>query len=217
MQPRDTGIEQVATELGGHFDPTPADLFAIVAARLDATNDVGGNRIAGELRHALDRNERCDRHDAGEDRPGDAAGGQLVAQALVLLDLEKELRDREVSEAQLERQMLAIRDEVGGPGMAGRMSRNADRLEAQATSELDQLRGVLELLVRLLRGKRIAAEREQVLEPRRAEAADDLAELEARVRDARQVRHRREVRGPQKVDHDSSRPLPRDPPAAVRD
>ena len=101
--------------------------------------------------------------------------------------------------------------------MAGRMSRNTDRLEAEATSKLDQLRGVLELLVRLLRGKRIAAEREQVLEPRGAEAADDLAELEARVGDAGEVRHRREVRGPQKVDHDSSRPLARDPPAAVRD
>ena len=44
--------------------------------------------------------------------------------------------------------------------MAGRMSRHAYRLEAEPASELDQLRRVLELLVLLLFGKWIAAERE---------------------------------------------------------
>src|SRR5256885_13217818 len=101
--------------------------------------------------------------------------------------------------------------------MSGRMSRYSDRLEAKPASQLHKLGGVGELLVRLLLGKRIAAEREQVLESGGAEAADDLAELEARVRHARQMGHRREIGRSQKVDDNTRGSLARDAPAAVGD
>ena len=147
----------------------------------------------------------------------DAEGGHLVAQSFVLFDLEEELRDREVGETKLGREMLTIRPEIGRLWMPRRMRRHTDRLEAKAASELDQLSGVLELLVRLLLRKRISAEREQVLEARCPKAADDLAQLEAGMGDAGQVRHRREVGGPQEIDDDTRRPLARDPSTAIGD
>ena len=101
--------------------------------------------------------------------------------------------------------------------MAGRMGGHPDRLETEPAPELDELRRVLQLLVRLLRRKWITAQREQILQPRRAEAADDLAELEARMRHAGQVRHRREVGRVQQVDHDAGRSLARYSSAAIRD
>src|SRR5439155_25862133 len=101
--------------------------------------------------------------------------------------------------------------------MPCRMRSHSDRLEAKPTTQLHELRRVRELLVRLLLGKRIAAEREQVLESGRTEAADDLAELEPRMRHAGQVRHRREIGRSQEVDNDAGRSLARDASAAVGD
>src|SRR6267378_3873187 len=163
VQARHAGVEQIATELGGHLDPALADLRAIVAARLDPSNDVVGHRVSGQLRHPLHRDERRDRHDAREDRLAHTKGGHLLAQPLVLLELEEELRDSEVGELHLEGEMLAVRSEIGRLWMSGRMSGDADRLEPQPAPELDQLRRVFELLVRLLFRQRVAAEREQVL------------------------------------------------------
>src|SRR5688572_1799800 len=113
--------------------------------------------------------------------------------------------------------MPTIRHEVWGLRVAGRMRGDADRFETEPASELDELRGVRELLVGLLLGKRITAQREEVLEPGSSKAADDLAQLEARMGHTGQVRHRREVGRPQKVDDDARRSLARDTTAAIRD
>ena len=97
------------------------------------------------------------------------------------------------------------------------MSRYTDRLEAKAASELDQLPGVLELLVRLLGRKRIAAQREQILQPCRTEAADDLAKLKARMGHAGEVRHRGQVGRSKQICDDARRALARYPSTAIRD
>src|SRR5689334_4365576 len=96
------------------------------------------------------------------------------------------------------------------------MGGDADRLEPETPAELDELRRVRELLVGLLLGEWIAAEREEVLESSSTEASDDLAELEPRVSHARQMRHRREIGRPQKIHDDAGRALARYPSAAVR-
>ena len=104
--------------------------------------------------------------------------------------------------------------EAGALAKANPAVRN---LEADAAPELDKLRRVRQLLVRLFRRKRIPAEGQQVLHAEGAEASEDLAKLEARMRDAGEVRHRRQVRPLDQVQDDACRALAGHAATPVRD
>ena len=57
-------------------------------------------------------------------------------------DPEEELGDREVGQAQLLGQAVAVGPQVGRSGMAGRVGRHPDREPADGPGQLDQLDGV---------------------------------------------------------------------------
>ena len=165
----------------------------------------------------LHRGQRGDRHDAGEDRLRDPARGQLLPKALVFLELEEELSYREVRELELGRQVIAVACQIGRTRVPGGMSGDADRPKSGAASELDQLRRVLQLLVRLLRRKRIPAECQEVLHADGSEPPQDLTELEAGVRHAGQMGHRRQGGVLDEVDDDARGALAGYPATPVRD
>src|SRR5438270_511419 len=83
------------------------------SAGLDKPNEVVGYALPRQLRHPLDRGERGDRHDAREDRLVYPERRHLISQPFVFLRLEEELRDREVGQGHLRREIPPIRREVG--------------------------------------------------------------------------------------------------------
>ena len=139
-------------------------------------------------------------------------------QAHVLLDLEEELGDAEVRQAELGGQEVAVRLHVGRRRVAGGMGGDADREAADRPGQLHELDGVEELAGPGRRvGRGVAPQGHEVLHARLAERHQDLGELQPGVGHADEVGHRGEGGGAQHAGHQVVGALARLPPAPVGD
>src|SRR2546428_5036262 len=102
--------------------------------------------------------------------------------------------------------------------MGFRVCSHTHREVTDTANHLDKLGGVRQLAWRQVEVRGwVAAEREDVLDPRGAIADDDLLQFSPRVRGTRQMCHWRHRGVAQDVDNDLVRTLTRGPTGAVRD
>ena len=85
---------QPAALLGGERGGDEAARVGVVVEPVEMRPHPGRDRGAAGRRHALQLGEIGDRQDAGDDRHGDAGGGDAVAETQEHLGVEKELGDR---------------------------------------------------------------------------------------------------------------------------
>ncbi len=191
MQARSAGVDQVDAQLRGDIDPDAPDLGRVVGG-VETIREPSGQRRTAHLGHALDHCLVVDRHDPGQHRLVDAEGGQLVDQADPVLDLEEELRQREVGDRQLVGEMAAVGGPVGRPRVHLRVGRDAHRERTGGDHVVEQVHRV-EVVARLVDATCgwVAAEGEDVLDAEFGVVLEQRRDVVAAVTATGEVRHRR--------------------------
>ena len=168
----------------------------VVDAHVELGDQVGRDHRAAHLRDAPDLAVVGDRHDPRHDRHVDADLARPRHEVVVEGVVEEQLRDQE-ARARVDLLLEVAQVRLGRLGVDVDLgeARRADReLGVLVADQLDQLarvaqpalgRGPLRLALR-----RVAAQREHVLDPGVAHPVQRRAQLLGRRVDAREVRHR---------------------------
>ena len=157
---------------------------------LEAFSDLGWELGGVEGGHALDTGDVGGRHDAGDDRGGDASGVELVDVLLVVVGSVAELGDGEVGLGELGGLVLEVGLDGGGHGVTLWVGGDGDVPVGALADEAGEFGGGVEGL-----GGRfgvlgqVAAEGEDVVDAVVLVVGDDCGDLVAGVGDAGEVRH----------------------------
>jgi hypothetical protein len=176
-------------------DPELGNRFRVVGALTQCTLEVSGDGRPAHAGDRLDLLEVGDRHDARDDRHGDAGGAGLVHELEVELVVEEELGDQE-ARARLDfpARVLEVLLEVGRVGVNLREAGRPDAEVEVTRDHLDQLHRVVKAAgVRLplcLAARGVAAQCQHVLDSHVLELAEDLRQPLLGLTHAREVRHR---------------------------
>ena len=175
MQPRGAAVEERLAELRGLLDADAAHRGGIVADRLELLGEPRRKLRTLHLGHALHQAKARDRHDPGDHGLVDPERMEALDEVEVVPGVEEELRDREVGLAELLGGVATVGLDTLRTWVRLRVRGDADREVAVLANEADEIDRVRELArreVEVLR--RVAAQGEDVLDPRVAVARDDL-------------------------------------------
>src|SRR5665213_1315403 len=96
VQARDSLGEQPLAHLARDLKTDRSHSLGIVSKRKQSLREIRWEVITGQEREPFDLTDRCERHDAGNDRNVAASRGNPVTQNEVVVDREEHLRNREV-------------------------------------------------------------------------------------------------------------------------
>src|SRR5436189_3800605 len=171
--------------------------LGVPAERVHRPRELLGNGRIAAVAEANDLVEARDRNHARDDRDTDSGLAGGADEVEVETVVEEELRDEKArAGVDLRLQVGEVGLQIGRLGMDFRKAGAADREVVALGDEARELGGAGEPALRGTEGglapRRIAPEREHVLDPRLVEPIEDLDEALLRLPDAAQVRHRLE-------------------------
>ena len=229
MQTRHALGDQPLTHPSGQVDPHLAHRLAVLLRPVprrgaQALGQVVGQRAPRQLDHPLDLTQAGDRHETRDYRLGALlriGRDGSVPQPEVVLDVPEHLRDGVLGpRAQLADQDLGVVVEVAGPVVPLGEGGHAHVVLTHLVDQPHELLGVVQPLrvgrplTQRVPG-RVAAEREDVGDPRLAVHPDHVGELGHRVPDRREVGDGDEVGLADDALHDPDGPVPRRPARPV--
>ena len=148
VQARGARLEERAHSSVAASTPTRRTCSGSLATASSRSVSQAGIAAPRQLGHAGDRCDVRDRHDAGNHRLVDLAGGKVVDEAEVGLDLEEELGDREVGGAELGGEVITVAlggrptEDVPRDGRPRRPRSGRDRARARRARSRTRTRSV---------------------------------------------------------------------------